>query len=212
LVDSNSSQLKISLNKQNWYCSFHVEPTIAAHDGPQPPVPGSCSSASLPPTAHRAHVMSLHAAAAGTAAPRRSPGALPPLAPERLPLEPHAVTRSPPPPPFSLVCPSRPPVSPFSSPASARIHRAKPSSSSVLSTPPHPHPSVPLPLPTHSDLILPFPNTGGRLPSSDCTKLAGAPPLLTAPGDSRLRTCFSCSPRLWCIAHLPHLLIICRTH
>jgi hypothetical protein len=46
LVDSNSGQLKIGLNKEKWYCSFRAEPTAETHDGPHPPVPGSHPSAS----------------------------------------------------------------------------------------------------------------------------------------------------------------------
>jgi hypothetical protein len=64
-----------------------------------------------------------------------------------------------------------------------------------------------LPPPTHPDLILPLLNTGGRLPSPDCAESARTPPLLNALGDSRLHACFSSSSWLWCIAHLPHLLL-----
>jgi hypothetical protein len=58
LVDSNSGQLKIGLNKENWYCSFRAEPTPVAHAGLQPPTLGSRSLASFPSTVCHARVLS----------------------------------------------------------------------------------------------------------------------------------------------------------
>jgi hypothetical protein len=56
------------------------------------------------------------------------------------------------------------------------------------------------PPPTQPYLALPFPGTGGRLPSSDC---AGSLSVFTAPV---IATSPISSPRLWHVSHLPHLL------
>jgi hypothetical protein len=75
----------------------------------------------------------------------------------------------------------------------------------LLTEPSHPCPSAPPPPPTHPDLVLPFLNFGGHLPSPNCAKSPQF--FLTAPGDSRLPTRFSSSPLLRHLAHLPHLLL-----